>query len=521
MSVTLRSSGTLALVCLLATTLTSCDYVNNFGNNDATNEFDFLAVKIAGQDNWSIVDVNTGNFLYENEFKNKPSVIIDDRFFVQRDNGDGYECFDVNDISKPLNNKSFAHVTYFQNGVALVNKKDEPVSIINREGVLVKELDKIKSAFPFKNGFATIINEDKKVGFVNSEGNIVVTPKYDRAFPFSADGFAVVEQRQNDTISNFIIIDQEGQKLFSFSSEKYTPISGMVDGSMAVVKNDRVLYIDKEGNRVVTAGKYLGNDRVYGMYDGISVFAGDNDKYGLINEKGDKLIRDKYDLIYPVKNGMFIVQRDDKVGVINKNDEKILDIDYIAIFKLKKNRFLVKEGENLYAIVDEKGNEVTKETLCDVSFNYNDLIIANDWTTRETEFGESDDKDTINIIFDNLNNPEYRAVIEDYTNQLMYTGRTMHDIVSNSVLSLDQIVDVWRLSLSKYYLTEEDLMFMDPTTMRLMRNAIFANHNYIFKSADLAEFYSHYSWYVPTKKDVAAEMNQVELFNIKFIKEHE
>ena len=40
----------------------------------------YVAVRLADSDLWSIVDVNTGEILYKDEFKNQPSVIVNGKF---------------------------------------------------------------------------------------------------------------------------------------------------------------------------------------------------------------------------------------------------------------------------------------------------------------------------------------------------------------------------------------------------------------------------------------------------------
>lgn len=70
-------------------------------------------------------------------------------------------------------------------------------------------------------------------------------------------------------------------------------------------------------------------------------------------------------------------------------------------------------------------------------------------------------------------------------------------------------------------LTENDIRNYDSETMRLLRNSLFATHNYIFKSKDLDAFFREYSWYSPLYKDVSSTFSQIELYNIGFLKEHE
>lgn len=57
-----------------------------------------------------------------------------------------------------------------------------------------------------------------------------------------------------------------------------------------------------------------------------------------------------------------------------------------------------------------------------------------------------------------------------------------------------------------------------------MRNSIYARHGYIFKRKDLADYFSQFPWYTPTtsnSEDVRNQMNDIEVFNIDYIKSHE
>ncbi len=84
-----------------------------------------------------------------------------------------------------------------------------------------------------------------------------------------------------------------------------------------------------------------------------------------------------------------------------------------------------------------------------------------------------------------------------------------------------EVIEKWAHVLSDVRLTENDIWGIDSATLRYLRNAIFAKHNYRFKSNDLMEFYCHYDWYQPLKANVTHELNRVEVYNIDFIKKHE
>ena len=107
-----------------------------------------------------------------------------------------------------------------------------------------------------------------------------------------------------------------------------------------------------------------------------------------MSKDGTKLIRDKYDLLLPLKDGTFMAQRDGKVGVIDRNDNVLIGFEYLRIEKLKDNRYLVKIAENNYSIIDGKNNEICKETLSDVSYCFNEEAAFSDAKTKVKEFSE-------------------------------------------------------------------------------------------------------------------------------------
>ena len=51
--------------------------------------------------------------------------------------------------------------------------------------------------------------------------------------------------------------------------------------------------------------------------------------------------------------------------------------------------------------------------------------------------------------------------------------------------------------ISSRYIDESELYNYDAGQLRLIRNEIFALHGRIFKSQDLADYFSQKSWYVP------------------------
>ena len=73
-------------------------------------------------------------------------------------------------------------------------------------------------------------------------------------------------------------------------------------------------------------------------------------------------------------------------------------------------------------------------------------------------------------------------------------------------------------------LTDDDLKDMSKDNLRKLRNAIYAAHGYIFRDKQLTEYFSSFDWYKGVTTDmgkVSAELNDIEKYNVNFIKQRE
>lgn len=83
-----------------------------------------------------------------------------------------------------------------------------------------------------------------------------------------------------------------------------------------------------------------------------------NQKYGVIDIKGNAILEAKYDNITYLQNvGDFLVQNNKKVGIISKNRETKVQIIYDSIELMDSDLGLyVAKKDNKYGVIDFKGN---------------------------------------------------------------------------------------------------------------------------------------------------------------------
>ena len=74
---------------------------------------------------------------------------------------------------------------------------------------------------------------------------------------------------------------------------------------------------------------------------------------------------------------------------------------------------------------------------------------------------------------------------------------------------------------SQRNLSYDDVEYLSPRDLKIMRNEIFARHGYIFKTSDMIQHFSQQSWYRPLNNDVTAYLSKIEKENVDFIKMYE
>lgn len=341
----------------------------------------YVAAKLVDSEMWSIVDVENGEIIHEDEFKSQPSEIVNGKFCVKNESG-LYDYFSVENVTKPINNESFLYATSFnENDVALAVLKGKGISIINGKCEITVTLDNnIISARDFANGYSVVTNEDNKFGYINEKGETVIKPSYDRASDFSPEGLAVAGKEINDSTMKYIAIDTKGAELFSFSSSEYEDFGTFVGEYLPVKKsNDDVVLLDKNGKKYCSIGKWEGFIPYWlGFYDGVIVFQ-DGEAYGLKNEKGEIVIRAKYDELIPLSNinkKYYLAKKQDKYGIVDKDDKVIIPFDYTVLGFINKDVLIVGEGKS-FSFMDKDLKDIGNHNFTNLSFMTGSSIHSN------------------------------------------------------------------------------------------------------------------------------------------------
>ena len=108
----------------------------------------------------------------------------------------------------------------------------------------------------------------------------------------------------------------------------------------------------------------------------------------------------------------------------------------------------------------------------------------------------------------------YRAGLEEIGCVWQENEKIYHDNGASEDES-DQLLSAQMLEkLSTVELSYEDLKGFSKDELRLLRNAIFAKHGYIFKNDDLKNYFGQFTWYAPKYSDINDQLTPVEKKNV-------
>jgi hypothetical protein len=132
----------------------------------------------------------------------------------------------------------------------------------------------------------------------------------------------------------------DGKLMLKTEAATYRILHDFNDKNVAVVvtKDWDVGVINTDGEIIVPFGKYAEIDKFSYEYARV---VESNDrcitaKYGIINTKGEVIIKPVYDYIYDINFfcGLAIVNKDGKYGVVNMNGEVVINPEYDKIICL-------------------------------------------------------------------------------------------------------------------------------------------------------------------------------------------
>lgn len=357
------------MAVLMAVLLVSC-------SKSKKGDVEYVPFQETTDGKWGMISMD-GKVLFKDEFKNKPTIVRDGRFFVQ--NKDGvWEMYDA--VEKPQKiGGDYAHTSGFRNGRALVAEKGKPVSIIDKDANTLKVLDKIDGkevdgVRSFQDDYAVFMTTDSLFGAIDKEGSCVVKPEYCLLYDCGDGKFLGVNAKYRKEFEKsetgkykISVLDTGGKVLFEFSSDKYERTGYQyVEGKLAIcVKKDGKEtwgLIDDKGEEVVKPSSKIQD--IGPICDGnFTYFNGEG--WGLMNTKGETLIRAKYEFLYNDGPGLLlaVVKEGDSYlfKYVDEKDNQVGKDTYVnaTLFSMYDGKHAwVKPNDKIFSIIDREGKQL-------------------------------------------------------------------------------------------------------------------------------------------------------------------
>lgn len=397
-----------ALALGIAALMTAC----SGGGKYATNTEWFVCADDDGE-NYGFFNPGTGKMMYEGEFSNAPTSIVDGLFTVEE--GDGISVYTTANAKSPKvlgDLEGLASAGIAVDGLMPIcrpNSRIEVYSVSESKAEPVFTLDPIDGkeitvcASGYVDGLLIIANEDGMMGAVDKAGSLVIPFEYNSILQ-PHNGMIVVG-KESDGLNEYkwFVINAKGEEILKFK-KGVTPAWGvMCDNGYFVLRND-------ETNRYVLATakeEYFnlpkdveGLSEIYGDY---AVFMNGDNKYGVLKIKGDDsevVVRAKYEglNLLPWEPTKFVCTKgDDEYVIMDLDGNKVVDFgdDYESVlpcYTPNWKGFIAYEhsshGVAECVCYDEKGEKIKFEGVHEL---YNLHISNNDFGSVASDYFNLDE----------------------------------------------------------------------------------------------------------------------------------
>ena len=260
-----------------------------------------------------------------------PNYVVSKEYITVEEN-DKIVMYDF--FGNVVKTNNFASVSEVEGTSYLIAKSEEGYySIISKDVNVNNKYTQLTYAF---DDYFVFTNEEGKSGVLHVWTGEVIEPKYEYIIP--VDGSKALEARD------------ENNKLFIFD-KNLKEVFALDDGIVQRLNDEyTVIYSDYEKNYLNKNGDVVQNKEVYPNNKLYSVLK--DGKWGFENAAGEFKVPCKYDLVTELNEfGFAGVKQDDKWGVINEKGEEIVvpmyEIDayyfpkFVGKYQLQQNETLV------------------------------------------------------------------------------------------------------------------------------------------------------------------------------------
>ena len=284
-----------------------------------------------------------GTILFEDEFKDIPTIARCGRFMVRNGNG-LWEIFTATANPEKIGDE-YKYLGNFYNGVAPAVKKNGQITLIDTDANEIAILDKsgskaITKMENFHYGYAVFEAEDA-VGIVNIRGEILLEArKYCKILHVAPKRFLALDMKYKDEEDRhsivYDVIDPVGNQKGKIRMSKYDDVAVLANGYIAIEQTS-------DGEKL----------------------------YGIIDLDGEVIVKptSKIKGLYGFQNDLFIFSNGESLGIRNIDNQVVIRAKYDGALWATDKLLWVNtstDGRQGWSLIDLEGNKITKDPYQDV-----------------------------------------------------------------------------------------------------------------------------------------------------------
>lgn len=316
-----------AVVAGLAAIMTSC-----WGGDKPTSASEWLVCSDDSGEKFGFFNPGIGKIMYEEEFKEAPTSIIDGVFIVKEKNGVSvYSAADSKNPKILHDLEELSDAGGVAEGLLPVTRQNSRIEVYSVNGAkaeLAFTLDPVDGYEIFgcrgaySDGLLIVQNEEGKWGAVDKNGKVVIDIKYE-GIGIPRNGIVLVASEIDEDEAAIYALDYKGEEIFKYKKGLRPRSESILDNGYALAQNDndRYVLIDKKGESFNLPKDIDYIEDVVGDY----IAFRSNGNCGIIKIKGEDsevVVKAKYESIelVPWDPTKFICSKDG-------DDYELMDID--------------------------------------------------------------------------------------------------------------------------------------------------------------------------------------------------
>lgn len=217
-------------------------------------------------------------------------------------------------------------------------------------------------AFAFKG------SDDSNWGMISTDGKVIFSDEFKEAPTAATDGRFFVETQ--DGVYEMFTLDKKPKKV----GDEYVSVSSFSDGvALVAEKGKPIEIIDTDGKVVKVLDKIDGKviENAERFHHGYSIVSTADSLLGVVDKKGETVLKPVYSKILPYTSDKFIVKKGDKKMVVDTKGKEVISLSkyewvqsVASTSSLEASSYIgvnpMKNGEDSWGIVDEKGESVVR-----------------------------------------------------------------------------------------------------------------------------------------------------------------